>query len=119
MKTTFRSVFLTSDNPAATARFYAEVAGLSLEQIGSEGQYVYWRCDNDGVQLAIHDAKKFAAYAHPARRESNLTHLYFNVHSQEEFLEHLARLNVKPSSTDEVVVTVVDPDGRRVMFGTA
>ena len=47
------------------------------------------------------------------------THLYFKVESQEDFLERLRKLNIKPQSTDEVVVTVLDPDGRKVMFGTA
>ena len=119
MKTIFRGVFLTSEIPALTARFYREVAGLDLEQIGSEGGYVYWKTDENGVQLAIHGAKEFAEYTYPARLESNVTHLYFRVGSQEEFLEHLASLGVEPYSTDGVVVTVVDPDGRKVMFGTA
>ena len=58
MKTIFRGVFLTSENPALTVRFY-------------------------------------------------------------QLLAHLASLGVAPCSTDDVVVTVVDPDGRKVMFGTA
>jgi catechol 2,3-dioxygenase-like lactoylglutathione lyase family enzyme len=119
MATTFRGVFLTSKDPAATARFYRDVVGLELEQIGSGGEYVYWRIDRDGLQFAIHDAQKFAAYTHPPRAESNLTHLYFQVDSQDRFVERLTKLGVKPSSTDEVVVTVLDPDGRKVMFGTA
>jgi len=40
------------------------------------------------------------------------------VESQEDFLERLRKMNIKPQTTDEVVVTVLDPDGRRVMFGT-
>jgi predicted enzyme related to lactoylglutathione lyase len=119
MATTFRGVFLTSEDAAATARFYREVAGLALTQIGSDGEYVYWRVDHDGMQFAIHDAERFAKYAYPSRPESNLTHLYFQVESQDDFLDRLKRVNVKPHSTDEVNVTVIDPDGRRVMFGTA
>ena len=119
MKTTFRGVFLTGDDPAATARFYREVAGLDLEKIGSESEYVYWKIDSNGMQLAIHDAKKFADYTHPARVESNVTHLYFKIESQAVFLQHLERLGITPLRTDAVVVTVVDPDGRQVMFGTA
>ncbi|HEU4576895.1 MAG TPA: VOC family protein [Polyangiaceae bacterium] len=118
MSTLFRGVFLTSKDPASTARFYRDVAGLELEQMGGEGAYVYWRVDHDGLQLAIHDAQKFAAYTHPPKPESNLTHLYFKVESQEDFLERLRKMNIKPQTTDEVVVTVLDPDGRRVMFGT-
>ena len=118
MRTNFRGVFLTSDHPAQTAKFYLDVAGLELEQVGGGG-YVYWRVDINGVQLAIHEAQKFADHAHPPRPESNVTHLYFKVDSQEKFLDHLAKLKVRPKSTDEVVVTVIDPDGRNVMFGTA
>jgi hypothetical protein len=34
-------------------------------------------------------------------------------------LERLATAGIMPHSVDEVVVTVADPDGRLVMFGTA
>jgi hypothetical protein len=34
-------------------------------------------------------------------------------------LAHLEAVGTKAYATDDVVVTVVDPDGRRVMFGTA
>lgn len=119
MKAAFRGIFLTSEDPASTAKFYLDVAGLDLEQIGSGGEYVYWRIDTDGVQLAIHDAKRFGMDAYPAVAGSNLIHLYFKVTSQEDFLQRLGELNIKPQSMDEVVVTVIDPDGRKVMFGTA
>ncbi len=118
MKTTLRGVFLTSIDPAATARFYREVAGLPLEQAG-EGGYTYWLLDRDGMQLAIHDAQAFADYAYPPNRDSNLTHLYFRVEDREAFTDHLNALGIEPLTTDDVVVTVVDPDGREVMFGTA
>jgi len=74
-----RSVFLTSENPEVAARFYAQVAQLPMEKVGVEGGYIYWRMDWDGMQLAIHDAKAFADYAHPALPDSNLTHLYFSI----------------------------------------
>lgn len=119
MKAAFRGIFLTSEKLVLTAKFYREVAGLDLEQIGEEGGYVYWKIDANGVQLAIHGAKEFSDYTYPARSDSNVTHLYFKVASQEEFLEHLASLGIAPYGTDDVVVTVVDPDGRKVMFGTA
>jgi hypothetical protein len=106
-------------NSRLDAKFYREVARLDLEQIGSEGGYVYWKMDENGLQLAIHGAKEFAEYTYPVHLDSNVTHLYFKVDSQEDFLEHLASLGVEPYSTDDVVVTVVDPDGRKVMFGTA
>jgi len=118
MKSLLRGVFLTAEDPAATARFYREVAGLDLEQIGMEGEYVYWKTDRNDMQLAIHDAKKFADYTHPSRVESNVTHLYFKIESQPAFLQHLERSGISPLLVDDVVVTVVDPDGRRVMFGT-
>ena len=51
-----RGVFLTSEQPADTARFYREVAGLPMEQVGESGGYVYWRLDDGRMQLAIHDA---------------------------------------------------------------
>ena len=114
----FRGVFLTSEKPAVAASFYEQVAGLSLERVGEPG-YVYWRMDADGVQIAIHDAKAFADYTHPANPGSNLTHLYFKIADQAAFLNHLRQLGVTPVAQDDVVVTVMDPDGRRVMFGTA
>jgi catechol 2,3-dioxygenase-like lactoylglutathione lyase family enzyme len=118
MKTKFRGVFLTSENPAATADFYRDVAGLALEKVGA-GEHVYWKADNEGVQLAIHDAAKFADYTQPARPDSNLTHLYFKIDDQGGFLEHLEKLGLTPYATDEVVMTVIDPDGRKVLFGVA
>ena len=118
MQATFRGVFLTSVDPAATARFYRDVAGFPLEQAG-EGEYTYWRLDRGGMQLAIHEAQAFADYAYPPNRDSNLTHLYFTIEDCEHFIVHLRGLGIEPLHVDEVVVTVVDPDGRKVMFGTA
>lgn len=40
-----RGIFLTSEDPAAAARFYQDVAKLKLEKVGSEGGYVYWKID--------------------------------------------------------------------------
>jgi hypothetical protein len=114
-----RSVFLTSENPEATARFYEQIAQLPMEKAGAEGGHVYWRLDRDGMQLAIHDAKAFADYAHPTLPNSNLTHLYFSIEDQVSFLAHLASFGLVPHATDDIVVTVVDPDGRKVLFGTA
>lgn len=119
MKTTLRGIFLTSEDPPATAAFYRDVAGLDWEEVGTGSGYVYWKLDRDGVQLALHDAKLFSPHTHPALRESNLTHLYFQISDQKTFLEKLVVMNVPVDSQDDVVITVVDPDGRRVMFGTA
>jgi len=114
-----RGIFLTSEDPAKTAQFYRDVAGVDLEQVGNPATYAYWKIDRGGLQLAIHDAKAFSAYTFPARPESNVTHLYFQIPGQEAFLAHLDRLGVPPLTRDDVVVTVIDPDGRHVMFGTA
>jgi hypothetical protein len=119
METIFRGVFLTSENPQATAEFYKKVALFPLEAIGEEGGYIYWRLDRHGMQLAIHDAKAFAPYTYPPVPNSNLTHLYFKIEDQQAFLAHLHSVGVSPLAVDDVVVTVVDPDGRKVMFGTA
>lgn len=119
MKSSLRGIFLTSETPALIARFYKDVAGLDLERVGAEGQYQYWKIDTAGMQLAIHDARLFAHYTYPVCLESNVTHLYFKIESQREFLDHLHRLGITPHCTDEIVITVVDPDGRKVMFGTA
>lgn len=119
MQTTFRGIFLTSANPSETADFYRRVAGLALEQIGSPGGYIYWRIDRDGVQLAIHDAAAFASYTHPPLAGSNLTHLYFKIDDREGFVARLKELAIEPFAIDDVVVTVEDPDGRKIMFGTA
>lgn len=119
MQTTFRGIFLTAANPAKTAEFYRRVAGLPLEQVGTPGSYVYWRIDREGVQLAIHDAAAFAGYTHPPLAGSNVTHLYFNIHDRDGFLARLKELSIEPFALDDVVVTVEDPDGRKVMFGTA
>lgn len=119
MPTTFRGIFLTSASPAETADFYRRVAGLPLEQVGTADSYTYWRLDRDGVQLAIHAAHAFAAYTHPPLSGSNLTHLYFKIDDRSAFLEKLKELAIEPFALDDVVVTVEDPDGRKVMFGTA
>ena len=116
---TFRGVFLTSDQPGETARFYRDVANLPLEEVGEAGTYVYWRLDDGRVQLAIHEAKPFSDYTFPVVRESNTTHLYFHIVDQREFRDRLERLGIEPYAVDDVVVTVVDPDGRKVLFGTA
>jgi hypothetical protein len=117
--TKFRGVFLTSENPEATARFYEQVASLPMEAVGKKGEYIYWRLDRDGMQLAIHDAKAFAPYTYPVQAGSNLTHLYFKIEDRQRFLAHLSSLGIKAWSVDDVVITIVDPDGRKVMFGTA
>ena len=114
-----RGVFLTSSEPARLARWYRDVARLTLEEMQASPTYTYWRADDGRMQLAIHEAAPFAAYASPPVRESNLTHLYFHIDDQVAFLAHLRALGITPESTDEVVVTIVDPDGRRVLFGTA
>lgn len=119
MQSTLRGIFLTSENPAETAKFYREVAGLDLEQVGAAPGYVYWRVDRNGFQLAIHGAKLFAAYTHPPQAQSNLTHLYFKIESQSAFLSQLTSQGIDPFATDDVVITIIDPDGRKVMFGTA
>ncbi|MDB5343023.1 MAG: hypothetical protein JWP89_1400 [Schlesneria sp.] len=119
MKTKLRGIFLTSEHPEQTAAFYRDVAGLDLEQVGDPSTYIYWKLDQDGLQLAIHDAQKFADYAYPAQATSNVTHLYFQIERHERFLEHLQQLHIQPHAIDDIVITVVDPDGRMVMFGTA
>ena len=113
-----RGIFLTSEHPEDTARFYREIAGLELEHVGSES-YRYWKVDDGRLQLAIHDAKAFATYAFPPRADSNLTHLYFHIDDRAAFLERLRERGVDPHAVDDVVVTLADPDGRMVMFGTA
>lgn len=119
MDATFTGVFLTSEKPEATAKFYEQVALLPLETVGTPGEYIYWRLEHAGMQLAIHEAKAFADYAYPPLAGSNLTHLYFKIEDQKAFLAHLESLQIKPVAVDEVTVTVSDPDGRKVMFGTA
>ena len=113
-----RGIFLTSKNPATTAHFYREVAEFPLEEVDADG-YSYWRLDHGDIQMAIHDAAAFAEYAYPPVQESNLTHLYFQIENQAAFVERLGELGIDPVTIDDVVVTVTDPDGRRVMFGTA
>ncbi len=113
-----RGIFLTSETPAKTAQFYQEVAGLEIKQVGDKA-YSYWKIDKGGVQLAIHSAKEFSSYTFPTNSQSNLTHLYFKIDTQAAFLDRLEALGIKPYAVDEVVVTVEDPDGRKVMFGTA
>jgi hypothetical protein len=115
----FRGIFLTSAEPEKTASFYQDVALLTLESVGEPGQYVYWKLDRDGIQIAIHDARLFAGYAYPPVAESNLTHIYFKINDLGEFRAHLERMHVTPVAEDDVTVTVVDPDGRNVLFGTA
>ncbi|WP_350270139.1 VOC family protein [Brevibacterium sp. CBA3109] len=118
MQSKFRSVFLTCDDVEATADFYRDVAGVGLEAVSSD-EYTYWMLDIDGVQIALHDAKSFADYSHPPDPASNLTHLYFRVPDLEEFLDHVQSVGAPLVEVDDVVVTLEDPDGRKVMFGTA
>ena len=119
MKTMFRGIFLTSEMPERTATFYRDIAGIPLEMVGDQNTYAYWKHDKDGMQIAIHDARLFSSYTFPSRADSNVTHLYFKIQSIPLFLAHLERSGIAPASTDDVVVTVADPDGRMVMFGTA
>ena len=118
MESTFRGVFLTCTDAEATAAFYRDIADLPLETAGDEN-YTYFILETGGVQLALHPAEAFADYAFPPVVESNLTHLYFRVPDQAEFLERIGRADVPLIAVDDVVVTVEDPDGRKVMFGTA
>ena len=108
MGSRFRGVFLTCADAEVTADFYRDVAGVPLEAVGSD-EYTYWMLDLDGVQIALHDAKAFADYSFPPNPESNLTHLYFRIPDLQAFLNHV----------QDVGATVEDPDGRKVMFGTA
>ena len=48
-----------------------------------------------------------------------LTHLYFNIERQEPFMNRLNGMSIEPYTADDVVVTAVDPDGRKVILGTA
>lgn len=118
MESTFRGVFLTCTDAEATAAFYRDLAGLPLETAGNE-EYTYFVFDADGVQIALHGAEAFADYAFPPVPESNLTHLYFRIPDQQEFLERVRHTGAPLIEVDDVVVTVEDPDGRKVMFGTA
>lgn len=116
--TELRSIFLTSNDARGLALFYQRVAQLDLETVGEEGEYQYWRIDQFGVQLAIHDAKSYASYTFPPLASSNLTHLYFRVEDVNKFLEHLSSLGIAPQSCDPLSVAVRDPDGRTLLFGT-
>ena len=118
MESTFRGVFLTCTDAEATAAFYREVADLPIEVAGDD-DYTYFVADVDGVQIAFHGAEAFADYSFPPVAESNLTHLYFRIPDQAEFLERIRDAGTPLIAVDEVVVTVEDPDGRKVMFGTA
>jgi hypothetical protein len=72
-----------------------------------------------GVQFAIHASEGFSTYTNPPLTGSNLTHLYFKIEDHPAFLNHIDRMRLTPFAVDEVVITVEDPDGRKVMFGTA
>ena len=68
---------------------------------------------------ATDDQRRCHDLFRPSLAGSNLTHLYFKVEDQKAFLAHLKSLHIQPMSVDDVVVTIIDPDGRKVMFGTA
>src|SRR5699024_8224775 len=118
MESTLRGMFLPCTDAEATAAFYRDIADLPLEATGDE-DYTYFAADVDGVQIALHGAEAFADYSFPPVAESNLTHLYFRIPDQAEFLERIRHAGTPLIAVDEVVVTVEDPDGRKVMFGTA
>ena len=115
----FRGVFLTSEQPDVTARFYRDVARVAIEEVDSAGTYRYWKYDDGQIQIAIHDARAFADYAFPPRTDSNVTHMYFHIADHAAFLEQLRMQHIEPKAVDPVVITLVDPDGRIVLFGTA
>lgn len=117
-ETQFRGVFLTCADVETTAAFYRDIAGLALTAAGDE-EYSYQRIDVDGIQIALHDAEAFADYTSPPHPASNLTHLYFRIADRTAFLDRLDAAGIIPVAVDDVVVTVADPDGRKVMFGTA
>ena len=119
MKVNLRGVFLTSEKFEETSRFYREVVGIPLEMVGNKGEYVYQRHDHNDMQIAIHDSAAFADYTHMPLAESNLTHVYFKIDDQKTFLAKLENMGISPFNVDDVVVTVIDPDGRKVMVGTA
>ncbi|MDN6528123.1 MAG: VOC family protein, partial [Brevibacterium sp.] len=102
----------------ATAEFYRDVAGVPVAPVGSD-DYTSWMLDLNGVQIALHDAKAFADYSFPPNPESNLTHLYFRIPDLQAFLNHVQDVSAPLIDVDDVVATVEDPDGRKVMFGTA
>lgn len=118
MQSQFRGVFLTCKDAEATADFYRDVAGVSLVTSGSD-EYTYWTLDVDGIQIALHEASAFAEINLPTDPESELTHLYFRIPDLEEFLSHVKSVGAALIDVDDVVATVEDPDGRKVMFGTA
>ncbi|SMX71553.1 MULTISPECIES: VOC family protein [unclassified Brevibacterium] len=118
MTARFRGVFLTCQDSAKTAAFYRDLAGVPLEEEGND-EYTYFVLEVEGVQVALHDAHGFADYSFPPNSESNLTHLYFRIEDQEAFLADVESVGAPLIDVDEVVVTVQDPDGRKVMFGTA
>lgn len=57
---TLRGIFLTSEAPAEVARFYRDVAGIGLEQVGADTGHSYWRIDLGEMQIALHGAAAFA-----------------------------------------------------------
>lgn len=114
---------LTSRNPNRTAKFYLNIAGLKLQKIRHGDTPEHWEGHSQGIHFAIHNAKFFAKYTYPAVTKSNLTHLYFSISDVKQFNErlrkHKLRLFCPPESVaGETVMTVQDPDGRKVMFGT-
>ncbi|MFH0412362.1 VOC family protein [Corynebacterium sp. L4756] len=117
MATSLRGIFLTSSDPAETAKFYHEVAQLQLTSV-TAGDYTYWEYDDAGMQFAIHDADSFADYASPPQNGSNPMHLYFHIDDLMEFQMGLRDKGIEPIASDDVTITVVDPDGRKVLFGT-
>lgn len=54
MSPALRGIFLTSKEPELPAKFYRDVAGLELEQIGDSEEYVYWKVDKAGAAGAPH-----------------------------------------------------------------
>ncbi len=118
MDAKLRGVFLTCGELEDTADFYRDIAGLELGAAGDD-EYTYYVLEVGGIQLALHDAEAFADYTHPTVRASNLTHLYFRIDDRTAFLDRLDAAGIIPTAIDDVVVTVADPDGRQVMFGTA
>lgn len=115
------AILLTSANPSVTARWYEKTLGIEFQKEAHEGP-THWACETGGMHFAIHNAKSFAKYCHPIRK-ANATHLFFTISEIDRFLSKVKKMKLKPALPIEEVgrskmVTLRDPDGRMVIFGT-
>ncbi len=116
----FKSVVLTSRDPAATAAFYRDVLDIPLEQENHRGTQRHWACQLGAMHFAIHEDATF--WLRTEAGNDGATVVSFTVEELGPVLERLEQRGVPVIARNKIgpmsFVAVRDPDGRQVCLGT-